>query len=104
MSIVHLAFFKWKQSLSDQQIEALRQGFAALQSIIPEIKNFRWIHNNSSEGLEKGFREGLCMEFDDLQSRQQYLEHPAHVSFARDDVMPALESGLDSVLVFDYEK
>ncbi len=90
MSIIHLALFKWKDDLGEQELAALRQGFAALQSAIPEISNFRWIHNNSTEGLEKGFREGICMEFDSVQARQRYLEHPAHVAFAQKTVIPAL--------------
>lgn len=104
MSIIHLAFFKWRRDLSEQELSGLRDGFAALPTAIPEIRNYRWIHNNSTEGLEKGFREGICMEFADAPARQRYLGHPAHVTFARDAVIPALEDGLDSVLVFDYEK
>lgn len=103
MSIVHLALFQWKPTLSEQELAALRQGFAALQTVIPDIKSFRWIRNNSTEGLDKGFQEGICLEFDDAQARQRYLEHPAHVAFARENVIPALARGLDSVLVFDYE-
>jgi hypothetical protein len=38
-----------------------------------------------------------------VHARQRYLEHPAHVAFARETVIPSLERGLDSVLVFDYE-
>jgi hypothetical protein len=104
MSIVHLVFFQWKQGLNQQSLEALRRGFADLQSVIPEIKSFEWIRNNSTEGLDRGFQEGICMEFEDAQARQRYLEHPAHVAYARDAVIPALENGLDSVLVFDYEQ
>lgn len=104
MSIVHLAFFQWRRNLSAPELAALRQGFAELQAVIPEIKSFRWIRNNSTEGLDKGFQEGICLEFDDAPARQRYLEHPAHVAFARETVIPALERGLDSVLVFDYEK
>ncbi len=103
MSIIHLALFQWKRELRDEALAALRREFAALQAEIPDIKRFRWIRNNSAEGLDKGFQEGICMEFDDVQARQRYLEHPAHVAFARETVIPALEHGLDSVLVFDYE-
>jgi hypothetical protein len=93
MSIIHLAFFQWKPTLDERELAALRQEFAALQAVIPDIKSFRWIHNNSTEGLE----------FADAQARQRYLEHSAHVAFAQNTVIPALERGLDSVLVFDYE-
>lgn len=104
MSIIHLALFKWKGDLSKPELCGLRDGFAALPTAIPEIRNYRWIHNNSTEGLEKGFREGICMEFEDAPARQRYLDHPAHATLARDTVIPALEDGLNSVLVFDYEK
>jgi hypothetical protein len=103
MSIIHLAFFQWKPTLDERELAALRQEFAALQAVIPDIKSFRWIHNNSTEGLDKGFQEGICLEFADAQARQRYLEHSAHVAFAQNTVIPALERWLDSVLVFDYE-
>lgn len=103
MSIIHLALFQWKPTLSEQELAALRQGFAALQAVIPDIKSFRWIRNNSIEGLDKGFQDGICLEFADAQARQRYLEHLAHVAFAQETVIPALACGLDSVLVFDYE-
>ncbi len=103
MSIIHLAFFQWKPTLDERELAALRQEFSALQAVIPDIKSFRWIRNNSTEGLDKGFQEGICLEFDDAQARQRYLEHPAHVAFAQETVIPALARGLDSVLVFDYE-
>lgn len=104
VSITHLAFFRWKHDLSNRELQAIHQGFAALQSLVPEIRSFRWIHNNSTEGLDRGFREGICMEFDSLQARQRYLEHPSHVAFAQSTVIPALEHGLESVMVFDYEE
>lgn len=101
--IVHFAFFKWKPALSQDELAALRREFAALQGVIPEIKSFRWVYNNSTENLDKGFREGIRVEFDSVEARQRYLEHPAHVAFAKGTVIPALENGLDSVFVFDYD-
>lgn len=101
--IVHLSFFKWKPGLSGEALDSLRQEFAALQNAIPEIRSFRWVINNSTEGLDKGFREGICVELDGVEARQRYLEHPAHTAFAAATVIPALAEGLESVMVFDYE-
>ena len=101
--IVHLAFFKWKTGLSEDTLDTLREKFAALQETIPEIRSFRWITNSSTEGLDRGFLEGICVELDSVQARQRYLEHPAHRAFAAGTVLPALEDGLESVMVFDYE-
>ena len=101
--IVHHAFFKWRPGLSEEALDDLRQGFAALQDAIPEIRSFRWIVNNSTEGLDGGFREGICVVLDDALARQRYLDHPAHTAFAAETVLPALEDGLESVMVFDYE-
>ncbi|HEX4946710.1 MAG TPA: Dabb family protein [Blastocatellia bacterium] len=55
------------------------------------------------KGLDNGFQEGICLEFADVSARLRYLEHPTHVVFAQETVIPALECGLGSVLVFDYE-
>ncbi|MCX7847570.1 MAG: Dabb family protein [bacterium] len=101
--IVHYAFFKWKRELDSATLQRLREEFAALQAVIPEIRSFRWVYNNSTENLDKGFREGIRVEFDSIEARERYLAHPAHVAFATDVVIPALEDGLASVLVFDYE-
>jgi len=100
--IIHLAFFKFRPDLPDEALERLRRGFGELQSSIPEIRRFRWVRNNSSEGLDKGFVHGILMEFDSVEARQRYLDHPSHRAFARDVVIPALEEGLNSVIVFDY--
>ncbi len=101
--IVHLAFFKWNPALSEETLDTLRREFAALRETIPEIRSFRWISNNSTEGLDRGFREGICVELDDAEARQRYLDHPAHTAFAAGTVIPALEHGLDSVMAFDYD-
>ncbi len=102
--IVHFAFFKWKPTLTQEELDALRREFAALQQVIPEIQSFGWVYNNSTENLDQGFHEGIRVEFDSIEARQRYLEHPAHVAFAANTVIPALENGLESVFVFDYEK
>ena len=102
--IVHYSFFAWRAELSRATLAALRDDFAALAKVIPEIRGFRWVVNNSTEGLDRGFGEGIRVEFDDAAARQRYLEHPAHVTFAADRVIPALRDGLGSVLVFDYDE
>lgn len=102
--IIHYAFFKWKSTLNGPELDALRRDFSALQSVIPEIRGIRWAYNNSTENLDKGFREGIRVEFDSIEDRQRYLDHPAHKAFAANVVIPSLEEGLESVMVFDYEE
>jgi hypothetical protein len=53
--------------------------------------------------LDRGYKEGVLLVFDDPAARQRYLEHPAHVALAVNVILPALENGLESVLVFDYQ-
>jgi hypothetical protein len=54
--------------------------------------------------IRKGIRYSTSSpDASDAQARQRYLEHPAHVAFAQETLIPVLEGGLDSVLVFDYE-
>jgi len=102
--IIHYAFFKWKAALSAPELETMRRDFAALQNAIPEIRSFRWVYNNSTEHLDKGFCEGIRVEFDNIEDRQRYLDPSAHKAFASNRVIQELEEGLESVLVFDYEE
>lgn len=100
--IKHIVLFKFKEDLGVEAIADVMNGFASLQSQIPEILSFRWGFNNSPEGLDKGFKVGFEMELADGRARSRYLAHPAHVAFAQNTVLPALHDGLESVVVFDY--
>lgn len=74
--LTHVAVFTWKPGTTDQQLQALRDGLAALPGLIPEIRGFRF-------GADAGLREGnadfaVVAEFDSPEGYRAYGAHPDH--------------------------
>ena len=99
----HIVLFKFHPALSQQQITDVLDGFHVLRIKLPGIHSCRFGVNNSMEGFSRGFTHCMEMEIEDADARQNYLAHPLHVAFATTKVIPALEDGLNTVVVFDYE-
>lgn len=93
----HLVLFKFKDSATEEEVKRVEQAFAELPSKIPQITDFEWGLNNSTENLDKGFTHGFLLTFNDENGRDIYLPHPDHKSF-----VSLLEPLIDDVLVFDY--
>lgn len=77
----HVVSFKFKETASKSEIEAVEKAFAGLKSKIPQIRGFEWGLNNSPEGLNKGCTHGFILTFDSEADRDAYLVHPDHKVF-----------------------
>ena len=99
----HVALFRFRPDLSEQDVTDLLAGFAHL---VDRIDGFRGVHfgrNISPEQLDQGFRHGIIADFDDMDSLKSYLADSAHVRLA-DRVLAALATGVErDVIVFDLE-
>lgn len=102
MPIKHIVLLPFKSSLSKNDIEKIMLALADLKKHIPQIMSFSWGENNSPENLDRGYRHGFVMDFKNEADRKIYLEHPAHIKVAKEVVLPALEDGMNSPIVFDY--
>jgi Stress responsive A/B Barrel Domain len=100
--IRHCVFFRFKTDVSDQTIVDLLAGLAALKDMLPAIRNAVAGANISPEGLERGFRHGFTMDFDNESAREAYFNHPARIALA-DRVLANLEGGLEGVIVVDLD-
>ena len=58
--------------------------------------------NVNEEGLSRGFDDGFVLVFQDVASRDAYLQHPDHKTVAG-DMIAVLEGGIDGVAVADFE-
>lgn len=101
--IRHIVLLAFKNELRDDECLALLKGLGALMDVIPEIKSFSFGANNSPEHLDKGFLFGFVMEFLSPKDRARYLNHPAHIDYATQKIIPNLMNESDSLIVFDYE-
>lgn len=69
----------------------------------PQIHSFSYGKNCSPELLNKGFNYALVIEFMNTKDRNTYLEHEAHKLIGSNEIIPLLSTGIESVIVVDYE-
>jgi len=96
-NLVHMVSFKFKESVTKEDIKKVETAFAGLQKKIPQILSYETGTNNSPEGLDKGFTHGFVLTFHSGQDRDDYLIHPHHKDFGK-LVGPLLED----VFIVDF--
>jgi hypothetical protein len=74
----HVVFFKFKDSASAEQVQAIEKDFIALAKKVDTVKAFEWGTNVSPEGLNDGFTHCFLVTFADKAGLEVYLPHPAH--------------------------
>ncbi len=93
----HVVMFKFKDSVSKEEIEAVEKAFVDLKNDIPLIRSLEWGTNVSPEGINQGFTHCFLLTFASEADRDAYLPHPAHKAFGN-----MLEPVIDKVMVIDY--
>ncbi len=96
--VKHIALFKFKEGISQEQIEKVFQDLMDLSESIDGIEDYVSGPNISPENLANGYTHGFVMTFQDVAARDAYLPHPEHEKF-KADALPLIES----VLTFDFE-
>lgn len=93
----HVVLFKFKDSATPEQVQAVEAAFKALPTKINTITGFEWGTNVSPEGKDDGFTHCFFLTFKDKAGLEVYLPHPDHKAFGA-----LLRPILDKVLVIDY--
>lgn len=93
----HVVLFKFKETATPDQIQAVVDAFRALPSKIDTIKDFEWGTNVSPEPHSQGLTHAFFLTFHSEADRDAYLPHPAHKEFGK-----SLGPVLDKVTVVDY--
>jgi hypothetical protein len=95
--IQHNVLFKWKPSMTPAIEAAAFSAFRSMAKQIPGIVSVSVGHQNSPEGLGKGYQVGLSVVFTDAAARDAYLPHPAHVA-----AVAPIKPHIEDVCVLDY--
>jgi hypothetical protein len=101
--VKHVALMRLKPEIGRAGVEAILRDLAGLKHKIPGLLDFSGGPYSSPEGLNKGFTHAFAMTFADAAARDAYLTHPDHEQ-VKDKIIPALDGGLDGVVVFDWEE
>lgn len=93
----HVVMFKFKDTATPAQVEAVEKAFGELPAKIDTIVAYEWGKSESVEGKNDGFTHCFFVTFKDKAGLETYIPHPAHVAF-KEVLIPIL----DKALVFDY--
>ena len=96
--VKHVFLAKFKEEVSESEIEQLIKGYANLVNLIDPMESFHWGKDVSIENLHQGFTHIFESTFKSTEGVAEYLAHRAHLDFAN-----LFLSHLEKVLVFDYK-
>jgi hypothetical protein len=93
----HVVLFKFKDTVSKEQVAEVVAAFGALPGKIDAIRGFEWGTDVSVEMKAEGFTHCFVVTFADAKGRDEYLPHAAHKDFIK-----IAGPRIEKVLVFDY--
>jgi heme-degrading monooxygenase HmoA len=93
----HMVLYKFKESVTPQQIQEVVDAFSALPKKIDTIAGFEKGTNVSTENKSEGFTHCFVVTFKDEAGRDAYLKHSAH-----DDYVKVVRDRREKVIVFDF--
>ncbi|GER34200.1 stress responsive A/B Barrel Domain [Striga asiatica] len=96
--VKHILLAKFKEGISEEQIEEYIKQYANLVNLIPSMKAFKWGKDVSAENLHQGFTHIFESTFESTEGVAEYVAHPDHVEFAN-RLLPEFEK----VIVVDYK-
>jgi lysophospholipase L1-like esterase len=94
----HIVLFKFKDDVTEEQVQEVVDAFSALPKKIDTIVDFECGTDISVEGKANGFTHGFVVTFKDEAGREAYLPHAAHQAFVK-----LVGPRVDKVLVFDFK-
>lgn len=100
--IRHIVLIQFRDDVSDAQIAELFAALEPLQSKIESLRHFASGRSHSPEKIERGYKHGFTVDFDDWDALQRYQDHPDHKALGAQLIAHA-QGGLDGILVFDLE-
>lgn len=77
----HVVLFRFKESATPADVDAIVAAFRGLPAAIPGIREFEWGTDVSPEGKSQGFTHCFVVTFGSEADRDAYLPHPAHRDF-----------------------
>ncbi|WP_394236429.1 Dabb family protein [Niallia oryzisoli] len=95
--IEHIVLIRFKNELSNAQLDELIQKTLSLKDYIPGIIDIQQGRNFSTRS--KGYEIALTARFTDRAALENYLPHPKH-----QEILASLkELGLEDTIVVDFE-
>lgn len=100
--IRHIVLTRFKPDTSEEKIARIYEGLSAVADKLPGAHSFVGGRSDSPEQLERGYKHGFVIDFDDWDALSAYAENPDHQSLGGQLVANAI-GGVDGILVVDIE-
>lgn len=101
--IRHLVLLEFKKETLPEDVTSIENQLKACTQQIPGAA-FSCFCEYIGLTDNKNFTHYFFIDFEDAGARDKYLEDPEHQRIASKEIMPKLFDGVNSVIVFDYEK
>jgi hypothetical protein len=98
--IRHIVLVRFRPDVAEASIAAIFADLAAIRAVVPGVQAIHAGRSESPEQIERGYRHGFTVDFDDWAALAAYQVHPDHQRVGAALVAHA-EGGLDGILVFD---
>ena len=98
----HIVLLRLKPQTTREEIAEIFETLDELPEKIPGMVDVASGPYDSPEGMHKGFTHAFIITFANAESRDAYLEHPAHEQF-KQLVVKQLAGGLADVIAFDFK-
>lgn len=95
----HVILLDFQPHLAEADALSLLAQLGRLRRDIPQIRDYRYGRNDSSQLGDPHYRYGLVMRFDTREDRLRYQSHPLHQAFVATRIAPLLRAAL----VLDFE-
>ncbi|SIN92928.1 Dabb family protein [Salinivibrio sp. ES.052] len=95
--IRHVLLVRFISNVRYEQIQALKEKFKAMPSLVDGVESVEWGENNSPEGKDQGYSHVILMTFRDHVAREHYLPHPEHTA-----LKAVFRPILEDIIVLDY--
>ena len=98
----HIVLLRFKPQAPRESIAEIFESLDEMQELVRGIVDICAGPYESCEGLHKGFTHAFVGTFADVESRDAYLEHPAHEKVKK-MIVNELAGGLADVIAFDFK-
>lgn len=95
----HIILFKFTPDITHARAMQLLAELGALTRVIPQIKSYRFGHNDADNPHNQTWPYAFVMDFLSKEDRYIYQQHPAHLDFIETRLNPIIADAL----VFDME-
>lgn len=93
----HIVLYKFKDTLTKEQVDEVINAFNALPTKIPGILGYEAGTNVSKEGKSEGLTHSFVLTFKNMEDLDAYIAHPAHQAY-----VDIVKNRREKVVVFDY--